>query len=105
MTEHEDEKRALDRWSHRLSHALNILDLEPENDLVLDVAAQSARSVGGSAGAVSAFYVGYAAALAATSGHVDAQEAVRTAAQKVLELSRDGDAAGPASGGWTETAQ
>ena len=105
MTEHDDEKHALDRWSHRLSNALHILDLQPDNALILELAAKSARSVSPSAGPISAFYVGYAAALAATSGHVDAQSAMRSAVEKAMKLCEDGKEAGPGNGGWSETAQ
>lgn len=105
MTERENEKHSLDRWSQKLSNALHILDLKPDNPLILDLAAQSARSVDPSAGPISAFYVGYAAALAASSGQVDAQEAMRSAAQTAMTLCQDGNDQDLGSGGWAETAQ
>jgi hypothetical protein len=105
MTEHDDETRILDHWSHRLSHALHILDLQADHAPILELAAESARSVSPSAGAISTFYVGYAAALAATSGHIDAQSAVRSAVEKAMKLCEDGKEPGPGRGGWTETAQ
>ena len=105
MTERENEKHSLDRWSQKLSNALHILDLKPDNPLILDLASQSARSAGPSAGPISAFYVGYAAALATASGHVDAQEAMKSAAQTVITLCQDGNDADPGRGGWAETAQ
>ena len=105
MTEDDDEMRTLDHWSHRLSNALHLLDVRIDNARILELAAESARSVSPSAGAVSAFYVGYAAALAAASGHVDAQSAVHSAVEKAMALCENGREAGPGGGGWTETAQ
>ncbi|MDO5753812.1 DUF6457 domain-containing protein [Arthrobacter sp.] len=105
MTDHNDEKRALNDWSHTLSHALQILDLDADAQLILDVAKETSRSVGPSAGPISAFYVGYAAALAATSGHVDTTTAVTNAAQKVMKLCAGVNEEGPEGGGWADTAQ
>lgn len=105
MTDYGDEKRTLDHWSHRLSHALQILDLEADHELILQLAEESSRAVGPSAGPISAFYVGYAAALAATSGHISPQAAVDSAAEKAMRLCKDGNEEGPDSGGWAENAQ
>lgn len=105
MTNAEDEKRKLEHWSHRLSHALQILDLEPDDELILKVAAETSRSISPSAGPISAFYVGYAAALAATSGHVDAQTAVKNAAEKTMKLCASGTDDVPEGRGWAGTAQ
>ncbi len=105
MGDYDNEKRNLEHWSHRISHALQILDLEEENELILKLAEESSRSVCPSAGAISSFYVGYAAALAATSGHVDPQTAVRSAVEKALKLCTAGNEQGPDQGGWAATAQ
>lgn len=105
MTDYDDEKRALDDWSHRLLHALQILDLEADAQLILKVAEKSSRSVSPSAGPIGAFYVGYAAALATTSGGVDTQTAVTNAAEKVMKLCEGVNEGGPEGGGWTDTAQ
>ncbi|GAA5228484.1 DUF6457 domain-containing protein [Paeniglutamicibacter antarcticus] len=105
MTENNDEKRTLEYWSNRLTQALQILDLKEENDLILRLAQESSQSVSPSSGPISTFYAGYAAALAATSGHVDPQEAVKTAVGKVRKLCEEGSEAGKDSGGWAETGQ
>ena len=105
MTQDDDEMRTLEHWGHRLSNALHLLDLKIDNARILELASESARSVSPSAGAVSAFYVGYAAAQAASSGHVDARSAVGSALEKALALCENGRDAGPGSGGWTEPAQ
>ncbi|WP_434615883.1 DUF6457 domain-containing protein [Arthrobacter sp. A5] len=105
MTDHDDEEQALARWGHRLSQALQILDLEVDQKLILRLADESGRSVGPSAGPISTFVVGYAAALAATSGHVDPQAAVRSAADTALKLCEDGTPGGPDTEGWAGTAQ
>ncbi len=105
MTDHNDEKRALDDWSHTLSHALQILDLDADAQLILKVAEETSRLVSPSAGPISAFYVGYAAALAATSGHVDTTTAVTNAAEKVMELCEGVNEEAPEGGGWADTAQ
>ncbi|WP_345468850.1 DUF6457 domain-containing protein, partial [Paeniglutamicibacter antarcticus] len=85
MTMNDDEKRTLEHWSNRLTQALQILDLKEENDLILRLAQESSTSVSPSSGPISTFYAGYAAALAATSRHVDPQEAVKTAVEKIMK--------------------
>ncbi|GAA1499277.1 hypothetical protein GCM10009628_42820 [Paeniglutamicibacter kerguelensis] len=35
MADYDNEKRNLEHWSHRISQALQILDLEEENELIL----------------------------------------------------------------------
>ncbi len=105
MTEDNDEKRTLEHWSHRLTQALQILDLKPDNELILKLAEESSRSVSPSAGPISAFYVGYAAALAATSGHIEPQEAMKSAVEKTMKICEGGNEAARDSGGWAATAQ
>ncbi len=105
MTDHNNEKQTLDRWSHGLTHALQILDLEADAQLILKVAEETSRSVSPTAGPVSAFYVGYAAALASTSGHINTQTAVTNATEKVMKLCEGGNEKGAQGGGWADTAQ
>ena len=93
------------RLIHRLLHALQILDLEADAQLILKMAEETSRSVSPSAGPVSAFCVGYAAALAATSGNVDAETAVTDSAEKVMKLCEGVTEGGPEDGGWADTAQ
>ncbi|HCB56367.1 MAG TPA: hypothetical protein DEP82_00050 [Arthrobacter bacterium] len=104
MTEHTDEGLVLDQWSRRLTQALQILDFEVDQKLVLELTEQS-RSVSPSAGAVSALIVGYAAGLAAKVGKTESSAAVRSAAEVALQLCRDGAEGGPDAQGWTNSGQ
>lgn len=61
----DDEAKILDQWSHRLAHALQLLDLDFDRELILDLAGESARSVTHAAAPITALMVGYAAGLAA----------------------------------------
>ncbi len=105
MTDHDEEDRTLAHWGQRLSQALQILDLDVDQKLILRLADESARSAGPSAGPISTFVVGYAAALAVSSGHVDSQAAVRSAVETALKLCQNGAASGPDTDGWAGTAQ
>ncbi len=105
MTDHDEEERALTHWSQRLSQALQILDLTVDQKLIVRLADESARTAGPSAGPISAFIVGYAAALAVSSGHVDSPAAVSSAVDTALKLCEDGTAGGPDTKGWAGTAQ
>ena len=101
-----DDTRTLDEWSQRLTQALQILDLKIDHALILEVAARASRTITPSAGAISAFVVGYAAGLAATSGERASTEAVQTAAHTALLALDDGNSeTTPASDGWSDTAQ
>lgn len=104
MTEYTEEEPVLDQWSRRLTQALQILDFEVDQKLVLELTEQS-RSVSPSAGAVSALIVGYAAGLAAKGGKTESSAAVRSAADVALQLCRDGAAGGPDAQGWASSAQ
>jgi hypothetical protein len=99
-----DEDRELSQLSRRLTQALQILDLEVDHALLLEVARKSALTVSPNAGAVSTFVVGYAAGLAATSGRKEADQAVRSAAEKALRVL-DAGTEGPESKGWTDSGQ
>ncbi len=105
MTDHDEEERALAHWGQRLSQALQILDLDVDQKLILRLADESARSAGPQAAPISTFVVGYAAALAVSSGHVDSQAAVRSAVDTALALCQDGTHGGPDTQGWAGTAQ
>ncbi len=105
MTDHDKDEQALAHWGQRLSQALQILDLEVDQKLILRLADESARSAGPSAGPISTFLVGYAAALAVSSGHVASQAAVRSAVDTALKLCQNGSAGGPDMDGWAGTAQ
>lgn len=104
MTENPDE-RELTEWGRRLAQALQILDLEVAPRKLLEIAERSARAVTASAGPMTTFYIGYAAALAAQTGNKSPDEAVASAASVVAQLVDAGAEGGPASNGWTDTAQ
>ncbi len=105
MTLSREEESDLRQWSNRLIQALQILDLEVDHEKIIEVAEQSARSVGPHAGAVSAFIVGYAAGTVSTHGRKGSHEAAAAAAEKVLQLTAGGEEGGPDDRGWTKTAQ
>jgi hypothetical protein len=101
-----DDDRTLNEWSERLTQALQILDLKIDNAILLDLAEKSSRSITPSAGAISTFFVGYAAGLASTSGERESTQAVKTAANTALLALEGGTSeAAPASEGWSDTAQ
>ena len=105
----DNEARVLDEWSHRLAQALQILDLEVDQELLLDLARKSADSVIHAAAPVTTFLVGYAAGLDAGTGSAGSKESssasVAKAAGIAFQLCEDGQDGGPASKGWADTAQ
>lgn len=105
MTLSREEDSSLRHWSARLIQALQILDLDVDHEMIVHVAEESVESVGPHADAISAFIIGYAAGTATTHGRKGSQEAVRAAADKVIELCRHGESGGPDEKGWTKTAQ
>ncbi|HEY8700743.1 MAG TPA: DUF6457 domain-containing protein [Arthrobacter sp.] len=109
MAVDDDEARVLDHWSHRLAQALQILDLEVDQELLLDLARKSAGSVIHAAAPVTTFLVGYAAGLEAGSGSADSKAsstaAIAKAADVAFRLCDDGHDGGPAGKGWADTAQ
>jgi hypothetical protein len=109
MAVSDEEAQVLDQWSNRLAQALQILDLKVDNELLLDLARKSADSVIHPAAPVTTFLVGYAAGLEAGTGSAGAREAssaaVARAASIAFGLCDDGHDGGPASQGWTDTAQ
>lgn len=106
------EERDLSDWSRRLTQALQILDLEVDHRMLVELAEESARTVGANAGLISTFVVGYAAGLSKTSGRKAADEAVRTAADTAFKLAATGldgpdrtGVAGADTPGWKDSAQ
>ncbi len=104
MTENHDEHELIE-WGRRLAQALQILDLNVEPRELLEIAERSAHAVTGSAGPVTTFYVGYAAALAAQTGDKTPNEAVASAASVAAQLADASAEGGHAGSGWTDTAQ
>lgn len=113
MAVDENEAQVLDQWSHRLAQALQILDLDVDQELLLDLARKSADSVIHAAAPVTTFMVGYASGLAAGrdagAGSAGSKEssaaAVATAADVAFRLCEDGHDGGPAAKGWADTGQ
>ena len=104
-----DELQILDEWSNRLAQALQLLDLEIDQELLLDLARKSAGSVIHAAAPVTTFMVGYAAGLEAGTGSAGSKAAsgaaIRKAADVAFQLCDHGADGGPASNGWADTAQ
>ncbi|BAS07606.1 hypothetical protein AHiyo4_10280 [Arthrobacter sp. Hiyo4] len=102
MTVDENEAQVLDQWTQRLAQALQILDLDVDQELLLDLARKSAGSVIHAAAPVTTFLVGYAAGLAAGNGSAGSKEkstaAVTQAADVAFRLCEDGHDGGPAAG-------
>ena len=108
MAVDDDEAQILAQWSHRLAQALQLLDLEFDQEQVLDLARTSARSVTHAAAPITTLMVGYAAGLAVGRGGADSKEsaaAIAQAAGTAAQLCEDGPDGGPASKGWADTAQ
>jgi hypothetical protein len=113
MAVDENEAQVLDQWTQRLAQALQILDLEVDQELLLDLARKSAGSVIHAAAPVTTFLVGYAAGLAAGNGSgagsagskAESTAAVTQAADVAFRLCEDGHDGGPAAGGWADTGQ
>ncbi|WP_426989815.1 DUF6457 domain-containing protein [Pseudarthrobacter sp. Y6] len=109
MAVDENEAQVLDQWTHRLAQALQILDLEVDQELLLDLARKSAGSVIHAAAPVTTFLVGYAAGLAAGDGSAGSSAgssaAVTQAADVAFRLCEDRHDGGPAAEGWADTGQ
>jgi hypothetical protein len=109
MGVNDDEAQVLEQWTQRLAQALQILDLEVDQELLLDLARKSATSVIHAAAPVTTFMVGYAAGLAAGNGSAGSKEAsaaaVAQAAGVASRLCEDGADGGPSGLGWADTAQ
>lgn len=105
MTDRDEENKILTTWSGRLADALQILDLEVEQKVILGLAGSAAHSVIRPAGPVTTFLVGYAAGTAAAGGKISADAAVRSAADVAFQLCRDAGNESPADDGWRSTGQ
>lgn len=109
MAVDDDEAQILDQWSQRLAQALQILDLDVDQELLLDLARKSADSVIHAAAPVTTFLVGYAAGLEAGTGSAGSKASSAAATSKAaavaFRLCEDGPDGGPASKGWADTAQ
>ena len=67
MSANDEESRILTKWSHDLAAALQIRDLNIDQELILDLARKSADTVTHAAAPVTAFLVGYAAGMRASN--------------------------------------
>jgi hypothetical protein len=109
MAASDDELQVLDQWTQRLTQALQILDLDVDQEMLLDLARKSSDSVIHAAAPVTTFLVGYAAGLDAGSGSAGSKAAstasVAKAADVAFKLCDDGYEGGPAAKGWADTAQ
>jgi hypothetical protein len=82
-----DEARILAQWSERLADALQILDLEVDQELLLDLARKSASSVVHAAAPVTTFMVGYAAGLESRLGSGEGTEASAAAVSRAADVA------------------
>lgn len=107
MSVHDDDTLDLDQWSQRLTQALQILDLKVDTREILELAERASGSVAPGAGALTTFYVGYAAALDAAGSRTGRtpDQAVRDAAGIARRLAEDGAHGGQDSIGWAATGQ
>src|SRR5688572_33002268 len=97
-----DEARILAQWSERLADALQIPDLEVDQELLLDLARKSASSVVHAAAPVTTFMVGYAAGLESRMGSGEDRESsaavVSRAADVAFRLCEEDLNRGPTEG-------
>jgi hypothetical protein len=99
-----DDSRHLDDLTHRLTQALQILDLQVDYQLLLKLAAETAQAVGPDGGPISTFLVGYAAGSTGTSGKQAATDSVERAVGVARQATRK-TGAGGIDDGWANTAQ
>ncbi|MDJ0378226.1 DUF6457 domain-containing protein [Cryobacterium sp. PH31-L1] len=105
MTHNAVDEEILQQWTRRLSQALQILDLELDNHLMLNVADEAAHAVSPMAAPITTFVVGYAAGLAAGNSTIASQLAIARAAEVVLDVCRQPADENPDTAGWVNTAQ
>lgn len=109
MALNDDEAQVLEQWTHRLTQALQILDLNVDPELILDLARKSADSVTHAAAPITTFLVGYAAGLEAGTGSAGFRESssasITKAADVALQLCEDARHQEPGAQGWTHSAQ
>ncbi|MHA7218699.1 DUF6457 domain-containing protein [Arthrobacter sp. MDT1-48-3] len=104
MATPDEEERTLSEWSRTLTQALQILDLEVDHPRIVELAERSSQHVSPSAGAISAFLVGYAAGTVTTRNRDEASAAVEKAANTVTTVLRK-DEETREEQGWTGSAQ
>ena len=85
----DDERKTLEAWTEKLVAALELNDLHPDIDTVLNLAGDAARAVVRPAAPVTTYLVGYAAGRAAGAG-ADPAEAVRRAISTAVSLADAG---------------
>ena len=105
MTNLDDEMRTLSEWSRQLTQTLQLLDLDVDHQRIVEVANNASETVSPSAGAISAFLIGYAAGTANSSGRKDNNDAVQSAADTVEQVRNKSVYNGPDAHGWTKTGQ
>ncbi|TFD24767.1 MULTISPECIES: DUF6457 domain-containing protein [Cryobacterium] len=105
MTHNAVDEEILKQWTRRLSQALQIVDLEIDNDLVLTVADEAAHAVNPMAAPITTFMVGYAAGLAAANPAMPSSTAVARAVDVVTAVCQQPEKEHPDATGWVNTAQ
>lgn len=98
MAVDDDEARILARWSQQLAQALQLLDVEVDQELLLDLARKSAGSVIHAAAPVTTFMVGYAAGRESGSGNADSSASSAAAISKAAGIAFELCADEPGSG-------
>lgn len=87
MAVDDDEARILAHWTQQLAQALQILDLDVDQELLLDLARQSASSVVHAAAPVTTFMVGYAAGRESGSGTAGSGASSAAAISKAAHIA------------------
>jgi len=105
VTHNDADEEILKQWTRRLSQALQILDLEVDNRLILTVADEAARVVSPMAAPITTFVAGYAAGLAAANPAMASQTAITRATDVVIAVCRQPATENPDTVGWVNTAQ
>ena len=105
MTHNAVDEEILKQWTRRLSQALQIVDLNLDNHLVLNVADEAADAVSPMAAPIATFMVGYAAGLAAANPTMPSPAAIARAADIVITLCQQPEDENPDASGWANTAQ
>ncbi len=105
MNHNAADEESLKQWTRRLSQALQILDLEVDNHLVLNIADEAAHAASPMAAPITTFVTGYAAGLAAASTSTTSQQAISQAAEVVIALCQQPTDKEPDRGGWLNSAQ
>jgi hypothetical protein len=105
VTHNAVDEEILKQWTRRLSQALQIVNLEVDNDLVLTVADEAAQAVNPMAAPITTFMVGYAAGLAAADPAMTSRTAVARAVDVVIAVCQQPETEHPDTTGWVNTAQ